>query len=66
MSNSELTKTEGPILIAVNLGYTNNEIAAMMVVSRETIRTHCQHIKRKIGDQWPLRKGAGHGGRRAS
>ena len=54
----DLTKTEKAVLVAVNLGWTNNEIASMMVVSYETIRTHCAHIKTKIGDQWPIRKGA--------
>ena len=53
---TELTRREKEVLVGINLGMTNREIAETLFVSMETVRTHCQNIHRKIGDKWPRPK----------
>ena len=50
-----LTRREKEVLIAINLGMTNREIAENLVISMETVKTHCHHLSRKMGPDFPRR-----------
>jgi hypothetical protein len=52
---SELTRKEKEVLLGITMGYTQRQIADMMFLSQETIKTHVRHIKQKIGDEYPKR-----------
>ena len=44
-----LSSREGQVLANLAMGHTREEIAATLEISPETIRTHVQHILRKLG-----------------
>jgi LuxR family maltose regulon positive regulatory protein len=44
-----LSVQEQHVLRLLTLGHTNPEIASMMVISVNTVKTHVQHIYRKLG-----------------
>jgi two-component system, NarL family, response regulator LiaR len=44
-----LTLRETEILGLVSRGKTNREMAHILMVSRSTVKTHVQHILRKLG-----------------
>jgi DNA-binding NarL/FixJ family response regulator len=59
-----LTEREGEVLRYLSDGMTNQQIAAAMHISYETVKEHIQHILRKVGvtDRtqaavWAVRKG---------
>jgi DNA-binding NarL/FixJ family response regulator len=59
-----LTEREGEVLRYLSDGMTNQQIAAAMRISYETVKEHIQHILRKVGvtDRtqaavWAVRKG---------
>lgn len=59
-----LTEREGQVLRHMTEGLTNQQIAAAMEISYETVKEHIQHILRKLGvtDRtqaavWAVRKG---------
>ncbi len=45
----ELTPREGEVLRLIAGGLSNKEIAAELVVSDATVKTHINHVLRKIG-----------------
>lgn len=53
--NSELTRREEEILIKVITGFSDQEIADMLYISFETVRTHGKHIRAKAPEKWPDR-----------
>ena len=44
-----VTSREGEVLDLLARGYTNREIAAMLVISVKTVSVHVSHILRKLG-----------------
>jgi DNA-binding NarL/FixJ family response regulator len=45
----ELTPREGEVLRLIAAGLSNGEIAAELVVSQATVKTHVNHVLRKTG-----------------
>jgi DNA-binding CsgD family transcriptional regulator len=46
---SPLTAREAEVIELVSAGATNNEIAAALVISESTVKSHVKHILRKLG-----------------
>jgi DNA-binding CsgD family transcriptional regulator len=46
---SPLTAREAEVIALVSSGATNNEIAAALVISESTVKSHVKHILRKLG-----------------
>jgi DNA-binding CsgD family transcriptional regulator len=44
-----LTRRENEVLSLLSAGYSYREIAEALVISTETVRTHCKRIYRKLG-----------------
>lgn len=44
-----LTKREHEVLALVAQGFTNSQVAEMLVISRATVRQHLNHIYAKLG-----------------
>ena len=60
----ELTEREADVLRLISEGLGNEEIAALLVVSLSTVKTHVNHIFRKLGVSdrtqaalWAIRRG---------
>jgi DNA-binding CsgD family transcriptional regulator len=54
----ELTPREKETAALACLGYTNREMAALMVISTNTVKTHMRHVLRKfkVSDRGELRQ----------
>jgi DNA-binding NarL/FixJ family response regulator len=44
-----LTRREKQVLVLLGRGWKNADIAVELQVSTETVRTHAQHVYRKLG-----------------
>jgi DNA-binding CsgD family transcriptional regulator len=51
-----LTNKEQEILALIQEDLTNHQIAIRLVVSIETVRTHCKHLREKMMEDYPRRK----------
>ena len=48
MGNATLTRREAEILARVAIGWTNEEIAGRLNISRHTVKTHLYRVYKKI------------------
>ena len=46
---NNLTKREQEVIKLLILGYTNNEVASMLIISKRTVETHRINIMKKLG-----------------
>jgi DNA-binding NarL/FixJ family response regulator len=49
MAIYSLTRREKQVLVLLGRGWKNADIARELQVSTETVRTHAQHVYRKLG-----------------
>lgn len=49
MKKSKLSQREEQILELISIGFTNSEIAILLYLSVETIKTHRKNLIRKMG-----------------